>query len=81
MLVKLELWKKGQITVLGLLGGQRILLSVCWTTTLVEELENLLSGVCVVGKELVYQAAGAQPWEGGELGECPLFLEDVLQCG
>lgn len=36
----------------------------------------MLSGVCVVGKELVGQAAacGAEPWEGGELGGCPPFL-------
>lgn len=83
LLVKLELWENSQITVLGLLGGQRVLLSICWTASLVEELEDLLSGVCAVGKELLDQAAasGAEAWEGGELGGCPLFLKDVLQCG
>lgn len=65
LLLKLQLWKNGQITVLGLLCGQRILLSVCWTTSLVEELENLLSGVYVMGKELVDQALKRRRRAGG----------------
>lgn len=48
-----------------------------------EELENLLSGVCVEGKELVDQAAssGAEPWQGEDLGGCPLFLRMYCSVG
>lgn len=64
--------------------AQRILLSVCWTTSLVEELGNLLSGVCVVGKELVDQAAASESelWEGGELGgDVHFFLRMYCSVG